>query len=115
MNISEFNYVLNQRISQIREVLSHKAKEYARDDRLHNFKVAADILGCSPAHALIGMKVKHDVSVLDLVRYPELRTPKLIDEKIGDSINYLILLEAILLEDGNDEYNTPSTESPNEI
>jgi len=99
MNISEFNHILHKRLKKIEDTLNAKAEEYAREDRLHNFKMAAMMLNCTPAHALMGMKVKHDVSVMDLVRYPTTRTTALINEKIGDSINYLILLEAILKEE----------------
>ena len=44
--------------------------------------------------------LKHEVSVLDLVEWSESEptriTEELIDEKIGDNINYLILLEGML-------------------
>ena len=46
------------------------------------------------------MMLKHEVSVLDLVEWSESEptriTEELIDEKIGDNINYLILLEGML-------------------
>jgi hypothetical protein len=79
-------------------VLDNKAKEYATEDRLHNFKRAAEILHTTPQQALAGMFVKHLVSVLDLIEGLVLPTTQLINEKIGDAINYLILLEAILKE-----------------
>jgi len=81
--------------------LIHKAEEYATDgDRYHNFNVAGKILGATPERALIGMWMKHLVSVLDLVEWIDFRPEKLneeiINEKIGDAINYLILLEGML-------------------
>ena len=60
------------------------------------------MLGGSREKALIGMLAKHLVSVLDMVDSfgkEDLPTTSFIDEKIGDSINYLILLEAMLKED----------------
>jgi hypothetical protein len=69
---------------------------------MHNFNRAAAMLGCCPERALVGMLSKHLVSVLDLVdaieQRGELPTVKLLEEKCGDSINYLILLEALVKE-----------------
>lgn len=97
----------------MRKVLASKNKEYASDsDKLHNFKRAADMLRCTPEKALIGMATKHIISILDIVdkiehyyntipdvKPSEINTPiSMIEEKIGDAINYLILLEALLKE-----------------
>ncbi|AJP62037.1 hypothetical protein [ANMV-1 virus] len=47
------------------------------------------------------MLMKHIVSVLDLIEWSETMpariTEALVDEKIGDTINYMILLESLLL------------------
>jgi hypothetical protein len=106
MNTEKFNQVLNDRIFEIRAVLSSKAKEYATEDRLHNFKVAARRRNQTPERALMGMKEKHSVSIEDIIDNIDkgiLPSKELLNEKIGDEINYLILLEALLLErvDGN--------------
>lgn len=45
---------------------------------------------------------KHLVSVMDLKNFPGDATPELIKEKIGDSINYHLLLEALLVERCNE-------------
>lgn len=83
----------------MKSVLAIKADEYASSaDRLHNFKTAAKMLDTTPEVALVGMAIKHAVSVQDMVIQPEIITPELIDEKIGDCINYLVLLEALMLE-----------------
>jgi len=104
MQIEPFNHIVEIRIAKIREVLCAKGKEYgSENDRLHNFKIAAklDLRDISPEQALLGMWRKHLVSVLDLIDAAS--TGKIvgasaIDEKIGDSINYLILLEALMTE-----------------
>ena len=105
MNNKEFEKILNKRIELIKSVLSKKGNEYSGssfNDRLHNFKRAAAILGVTPEQSLLGMKVKHDVSVIDIVEniigYNDLPSKELLEEKIGDSINYLILLEAMIKE-----------------
>lgn len=99
--MGDFNEVVEARIEKIRKVLADKGSEYAtNDDRYHNFRVAARVLDTSPEKALKGMMVKHEVSVMDLIEWaeksPEKLTAALIDEKIGDNINYLILLEGML-------------------
>ena len=99
MNTKQFNQILDRRLKLSKEILSNKAKEYATTDRLHNFKVAARILNTTPENALRGMMMKHIVSVFDLIdNLPIIPTAELVDEKIGDTINYLILLESLLKE-----------------
>ncbi len=101
-----FDVVLENRIDLIKKVLSSKAKEYAGNrqvDRMHNFNRAAAMLNTTSERALVGMMAKHWVSVLDLVDNGafNLSVPlsvPFVEEKIGDSINSLILLEAILKE-----------------
>lgn len=109
MTNQEFEKVLQRRLSEIRKVLESKAEEYAHSvqtptmlgetDRLYNFKRAAQITGETPEKALMGMFMKHLVSVFDLVEGKLERTPIMVGEKIGDAINYLILLEALFTED----------------
>lgn len=98
MNTEEFNTILEYRLSSIKTVLGNKAKEYAIGDRLYNFKRSAEILRTTPQKALAGMFMKHLVSVLDIVEGSISPTEYIVNEKIGDAINYLILLEAILKE-----------------
>ena len=83
-----------------------KSNEYATEDRLHNFKVAAEIQNCTPITALAGMMAKHTVSVYDLIKKQEngfVVSREMWDEKIGDSINYLILLSALVQERFDEE------------
>ncbi|MEA1957583.1 MAG: hypothetical protein U9N01_04430 [Euryarchaeota archaeon] len=101
-----FDALLKRRLKKTQDTLQSKAMMYASsDNRLHNFDVAARIHNCTPEQALWGMMMKHIVSVLDLVEWsetmPERITEQLVDEKIGDTINYLILLEALFLRRGD--------------
>ena len=100
MKNKEFNKILAERIKQIKIVLQSKGNEYSTGhDRLHSFKVAARINDITPAQALWGMATKHYVSIRDLVKDPyNVPTEKVINEKLGDMINYFILLEAIFKE-----------------
>ena len=108
MNAETFNKVIREQIERCENTLCKKADEYATDDRLHNFKVAAGLQDCLPTTALAGMMAKHTVSVYDMIRgleegksYPL----ELWDEKIGDSINYLLLLAAAVREDIESQRN----------
>jgi len=102
MTGDKFDDLLARRLRLIEGTLGAKAAEYATAaDRLHNFKRAAAVTGQHPAQACVGMMVKHLVSVLDIVDASaagRAAAADLIDEKVGDAINYLILLEAILKE-----------------
>ena len=101
MQHEQFQQVLNQQVEQSKSVLAGKAEEYASDvDRLSNFKRAARLKGTTLPQAVTGMMVKHTVSVYDMVESGEAFTAAAWDEKIGDHINYLILLKATLIEDG---------------
>lgn len=104
MKAEQFENIINNRIETCKSVLCSKAEEYATDDRLHNFKVAGELQKCTPVKALGGMMAKHTVSVYDLIDdYEQGKTisQEMWAEKIGDSINYLLLLTALLEEDKN--------------
>lgn len=68
MKDTDFNDLTRHRMNRCGEVLMVKAAEYATEDRLHNFKVAAALMQCTPERALLGMWSKHVVSVVDLVK-----------------------------------------------
>lgn len=105
MTSDKFTEVISDRIQKCLDVLCKKADEYATSDRLHNFKVAGKIQNCTPIKALGGMMCKHTVSVYDLINDFESgkNVPvELWDEKIGDSINYLLLLTALIHEHKGD-------------
>lgn len=101
MTTKEFDIVVNHRLDECKRVLIEKAKEYAKgdEDRMHNFNRAAQITGECREKALFGFFLKHLVSVMDIVddmnNNPNYVPNKaLTEEKIGDAINYLLLLEA---------------------
>lgn len=98
MKTVDFEMVLDDRLGKIRKVLANKAGEYATDlDRLYNFKRGAGVLQKTPAQVCVAYMTKHLVSVIDLVEKDDYLVSQ-IDEKLGDLINYCILLEAVLLE-----------------
>ncbi len=98
MKTKDFNTIVEQRCNKIKAVLAKKASEYSfNDNRLHNFDVAARLKNETRERALLGMLIKHEVSTLDIIDNLDkgiLPSVELLDEKLGDYINYLILLEA---------------------
>lgn len=99
MTQDEFSKILESRIAKMRAVLDSKSREYSHGgDKLYNFKAMAGEFGGTPESNLWGLLKKQLLCVLDIVedRLPVNRMT--IDEKIGDSINYLVLLEALFLE-----------------
>jgi hypothetical protein len=120
MDKEEFEQVFDYVFSRSQAVLVEKAREYAEDtDRLHNFKVAAALEGRTPEQALWGMHVKHIVSVSDMVRKDDVEfTPAQWDEKIGDAINYFVLLRALVWErasEGPEAIDYHAAESPMQV
>lgn len=99
MTQEEFNDVFEIQMKKCSDILTHKKKEYTGDntDRLSAFKMAAALQNCDPKAALAGMMSKHVVSIYDMC-YSNLLHFELEqwDEKITDSINYLILLKALV-------------------
>lgn len=101
MTDQEFDAVLNARIKKIKMVLGKKAAEYARGDRLSNFKKAGAAMSCTPEQACVAFWMKHVISIADLVNdlyVGKVAKPEMWDEKIGDAVNYLVLLEGLISE-----------------
>lgn len=108
MTLDTFNTVVQEQLKICESLLVKKGAEYApgaskdtATDRLASFKKAAAIQDISPKQALVGMLTKHIVSVYEMCadgkQYPQERW----DEKITDSINYMILLKALVTEEGD--------------
>lgn len=92
----DFNKMVRSRLAKIDSTLISKGKEYGLNgNRFHNFDIAAGRRGITPEKALDGMMLKHEVSVHDMINDPDIVTEAMIDEKIGDNIVYLILLEGL--------------------
>jgi len=101
MNTPEFNKVVEDQLTRIRNVLIKKAAEYNLDeDRLSVFKHAAGLSKETPEQALYGFMLKHIISVTDMVNSEKVYTEELWNEKITDICNYLILLQGLLRDTG---------------
>lgn len=106
MKSDAFNKVVAEQFLACENYLKNKGREYTPNacndgggDRLAHFKKAAVITGGTPKAALFGMLAKHMVSLSDMctdgASYPIERW----SEKITDSINYLLILRALVEEE----------------
>ena len=103
MTREDFSRRVEKRIDLVRQTLLTKHKEYAKDDNVfRNFDEAAGGLSLhsTSAEVLWSYMTKHLVSIKDIVSDNVPVTNEVVSEKIGDVINYLILLEAMLNQQG---------------
>ncbi|MDD5053447.1 MAG: hypothetical protein PHO27_12000 [Sulfuricurvum sp.] len=97
MGVKEFEQLFERRVKMSRHTLIQKAKEYAtEEDRLHNFKVGSARLNCLPSQYALSLVTKQIECIYDVLLSGEQITQALIDEKFGDCINYLMLIEGCL-------------------
>lgn len=101
--------VVEPRIKAIRAVLAKKAVEYSQgidpgsESAFHNFYEAAG-LSFHETGLAVGWEfmVKHLQSIKDLIdvnkKTGKLPSQALLSEKIGDAVNYLILIEGMFLD-----------------
>ena len=86
----------------MKDVMCSKSADYsADDDKLFNFKLAAELDGVSPIEALRGMWLKHRTSIrqgLDELISGKCRPEVWWVEKLTDDRNYSMLLQALLAE-----------------
>lgn len=99
MKLEEFNSLVDEQVVLCLTVLEEKGDEYALDDdRLSHFKIAAKEENTTPKQALWGMASKHFASLSSMCKNEQSDISRWL-EKITDSINYLLLLRAIVEEE----------------
>lgn len=99
MNTQTFNTAIEDQIQRCKDTLIKKSDYGTDTDRLHNFQAYADLAGVTLEQACGGFLGKHIVSIYDLIREGAQGTAStrgIWDEKIGDAINYLLILSAIV-------------------
>jgi hypothetical protein len=101
MTQEAFATVVDEQIRYCKDLLGLKGEEYdtSNNDRLHAFKSAAVIQHESQKQALSGMMAKHTVSIYDMCNEDTVFSKEKWIEKITDSINYLLILRAIIEEE----------------
>ena len=102
MKTKDFNNIVKEQLYRCENLLITKMREYAEGsdtdesvDRLAAFKKAAALQNQTPIQAAFGMLAKHLVSVSDMVASRGGYTKDRWNEKITDSINYLLIIRAL--------------------
>ena len=122
MKRDEFIKSTEEALEHLMETLKQKGKEYSTvDNTFANFENGVGTSMCDTREGVLWhYMLKHIVSIKDLVQELEIGgefnkhyTEDYVNEKIGDNINYLLLLRAMLLErlktnDNKDYYDTGS-------
>ncbi len=104
MNHKDFDKLVERETTRMIDVMCSKSEDYAdneNDDKLFNFKLAAELDDISPIEALRGMWLKHRTSIrqgLDELMDGKCRPKEWWIEKLTDDRNYNILLQALLEE-----------------
>lgn len=98
----DFEKVVLEQLDFSKNLLIFKGREYSlEEDRLIAFKRAAGLQNETPKQALCGMLAKHIISIYDMCESGKVFTTERWKEKITDSINYLILLRALIEEENH--------------
>lgn len=100
MNKIEFNKLVDERIKLIQSVLQKKGAEYANDkDVFHNFEEGTK-MSFHDTREMVAWEymMKHMISIKDMISSKQTYSEHTIREKFGDAINYLILMEAMMLD-----------------
>ena len=107
MKREEFIKTSEDALMHLMETLKQKGKEYSKEyNAFANFENGVGVSMCDTRDGVLWhYMVKHIISIRDIVTDLEIGgetrghyTKEYVDEKIGDNINYLLLLRAMLLE-----------------
>jgi hypothetical protein len=102
VKINKFKELLEKRFTKTRKVYSKKMNEYANDlDVFLSFKKGVGFsFQNTPEGVAWEYACKHFESIKTIIsKLPdEVPSDELVDEKIGDAINYLIILEGLIKE-----------------
>lgn len=106
MNRKEFNKLVDKRKELIESVLQKKGAEYSGDTNVfHNFEEGTKMSFHSKREMVAWeYMTKHLQSIRDMISDDKAYSEHIIREKFGDAINYLILMEAMML-DSNGLHN----------
>lgn len=109
MKIDNFEKLFHEIVEECKQkALINKSKEYVRgDNKFHNFLRAAEIKHIHLIEAEEGMRIKHIVSILDMiddaVKHDIYPSKELAMEKITDNIVYQMILLGMLIEGKNEK------------
>lgn len=100
MTHDRFKEIVGVLDASAKETMNGKNRRYStQDDALHNFKVGAEIMGCTPAQACWAYMTKHLVALRDRVQRNDFNDKADLLEKCQDAINYIRFIWAIANEE----------------
>jgi len=101
MTHAEFETVVNEMMSEIKQTLVAKTAEYSvESDRLSIFKHIAALTQGTPAQALTGLVAKQITSLYEMVNSKQAYDDSVWNEKLKDIIIYMLLLKATVKDTG---------------
>ena len=92
MSNEQFTALVEELRSKSLDTLLKKNSNYANEDRLHNFRLGAAIIGGTPAQAALGYMAKHMASLIDKVQKDDFSDRDDLLEKCQDIINYVVFI-----------------------
>ena len=96
MNQKEQEYIFNQAVDKMRDIMLSKGNDYANEDRLSNFKLAGSICGLSPQQNCLSL-IATKVARLGVLLKEKLEpNNERIEDSLVDMANYTLLLIMIL-------------------
>ncbi len=100
MTNEKFIEIVSKQMETCLLLLGAKGAEYSLEqDRLIAFKRAANLQGENMKQALAGMMAKHVISIYDMCISDDTFSDERWTEKITDTMNYLLLLKAVIEEE----------------
>ena len=92
MNAERFEALVNEIREKSLDTLLKRNANYGNEDKLHNFRSGAAIIGGTPAQAALGYMAKHLASLVDKVNGNNFHDREDFLEKVQDCINYLVFI-----------------------
>lgn len=92
MGNAKFTGLVEELRKKSLDTLLAKQKGYATEDRLHNFRIGAALIGGTPAQAALGYMAKHMAALIDKVQKNDFTDREDLLEKCQDIINYICFI-----------------------
>ena len=96
MNQKKQEYIFDQTIDKMREIMLSKGNDYANEDRLSNFKLAGSICGLSPQQNCLSLIATKVARLGVLLKEKSEPNNESIEDSLVDMANYTLLLIMIL-------------------
>ena len=96
MNQKKQEYIFNQTVEKMRDIMLSKGNDYANEDRLSNFKLAGSICGLTPQQNCLSLIATKVARLGVLLKEKSEPNNESIEDSLVDMANYTLLLIMIL-------------------